>query len=110
MPRLGGVCHFPLLIVAIGFDLVARLAISKPEIISQTVEQLRANPEIKRAIGSYVGFGYNEIELSQIKELPAHMAFTMYGNEAEISLSVLIDSSEQVFEIKEYRIDSLIKK
>jgi len=99
-----------LLIVAIGFELMIRWTTSKPEMIPQTIEQLRANPEIRRAIGNYEGFGYNKNELNQIKKLPSQMGFKLYGSEGEISLSVLIDSSDQVFEVKEYKIDTLMKK
>ncbi|MDF9801421.1 preprotein translocase subunit YajC [Catalinimonas alkaloidigena] len=95
---------------AIGFELIIRWTTSKPEIVTQTIEQLQANPEIRRTIGTYEGFGYNKNEIEEIKELPARIAFTLYGSEAEINLSVLIDSSANVFEIKDYKIDSLIKK
>ena len=99
-----------LFVGAIGFEIIINWTNSKPEIVTQTIEQLQANPEIRRTIGIYEGFGYNKNEIKEIKELPARIAFTLYGSEAEINLSVLVDSSANVFEIKNFKIDSLIKK
>ena len=74
----------------------------------QTVEQLKVNPEIKSEIGSFVGYGFNKNEIERIKEFPVTIDFTISGSDAEIHLSVLVDSSANIFEIKEYRVDTLI--
>lgn len=99
-----------LFIVAVGFNLLISWISSEPEIVTQTVEQLKVDPEIKRKIGSFKGYGYNKNEIKNIKKLPANIDFTLFGSEAEIHLSVMVDSSANIFEVKEYKVDNLIKE
>jgi hypothetical protein len=99
-----------LLIVTVGFGLLVNWTSSEPEIITQTVEQLKVDPEIKRKIGSFKGYGYNQNEIKSIKELPANIDFTLFGSDAEIHLSVLVDSSANIFEVKEYKVEDLAKE
>ena len=101
---------FVLFIVAVGFDLLVSWINSEPEIVTQTVEQLKVDPEIKRKIGSFKGYGYNKNEIKSIKELPAKIDFTLFGSEADIHLSVLVDSSANIFEVKEYKVEDLTKE
>ncbi|MGE0931782.1 hypothetical protein [Peijinzhouia sedimentorum] len=98
------------LIVAFGFNLLISWISSEPEIVIQTVEQLKVNPEIKRKIGSFKGYRYNKNEIESIKELPANIDFTLFGSEGEIHLSVMVDSSSNIFEVKKYAVDNLIKE
>lgn len=97
-----------LLILAIGFDFFIKWMQSTPEIITQTVEQLKVDPEIRREIGNYNGFGYNKNEIKNLEQLPAHFNLTLYGNKGEIQLSVLVDSLASIFEVKEYEVDTII--
>ena len=99
-----------LFVVAVGFNLLISWISSEPEIVTQTVEQLKVDPEIKRKIGSFKGYGYNKNEIKNIKELPANIDFTLFGSEAEIHLSVLVDSSANIFEVKEYKLEGLRKE
>ena len=99
-----------LFILAVGFELLINWISSEPEVVTQTVEQLKVDPEIKREIGSFVGYGYNKNVIKDIKEFPATIDFTLFGSEADIHLSVLVDSSANIFEVKEYKVDTLIKK
>lgn len=99
-----------LFIGAIIFELVINWMMAKPEVVTQTVEQLQAEPEIRRTIGKNVGFGYNKNEIKKIKEYPATVWLSLYGRKADIELSVLIDSSANVFEVKEYKVEKLTEK
>ncbi|RAI94034.1 hypothetical protein [Algoriphagus yeomjeoni] len=99
-----------LLILAFGSELLVSWISSEPKIVTQTIEQLKVNPKIKREIGSFIGYGYNKNEIIGIKEFPTSIDFTLFGSEAEIHLSVLVDSSANIFEVKEYKVDTLIKE
>lgn len=99
-----------LFIITVGFGLLVNWISSEPEIVTQTVEQLKVDPEINRKIGSFKGYGYNKNEIKRIKGLPAYIDFTLFGTEAEIHLSVLVDSSANVFEVKEYKVEGLAKR
>jgi hypothetical protein len=98
------------LIFAIGFELLIARIDPEPEIVTQTVEQLKVDAEIRRRLGSFVGYGYNKNEITAVSQLPATIDFTIFGSEAELRLSVLVDSSARVFEVKEYKIDSVLQK
>ncbi len=99
-----------LLILAVGFDLLISWISSDPEIVIETVEQLKVDPEIKRRIGAFKGYRYNKNEIESIKELPTNIDFTLFGSEGEIHLSVMVDSSLNIFEVKKYEVDNLIKE
>ena len=95
---------------AVAFSMIGMLLTDKPELVTQVVEQLQANPEIKRIIGKQQGYGYNENEIREIKEYPATVNLSLYGSMADMELSVLIDSSANVFEVKEYKVEKLTEK
>ena len=99
-----------LFIGAVIFELAIDWMWAKPEVVTQTLEQLQADPEIRRTIGKSTGYGYNENEIKEIKEYPATVLFTLYGSKADVELSVLIDSSANVFEVKEYKVEKLTEK
>ncbi|GEO03116.1 hypothetical protein AAE02nite_07800 [Adhaeribacter aerolatus] len=99
-----------LLVAAIVFELAIDWMMAKPEVVTQTVEQLQADPEIRRTIGKSTGFGYNQNEISKIEKYPATVQFSLYGSKADVELSVLIDSSANVFEVKEYKVEKLTEK
>lgn len=94
----------------VAFTAIGMLLMSEPELVTQAVEQLQANPEIKRAIGKHEGYGYNKNEIKEIKKYPATIDLSLYGSKADMELTVLIDSSANVFEVKEYKIGKLTQK
>jgi hypothetical protein len=95
---------------AIIFEIITKYVMAEPEIVTQTIEQLQLNPEIKRTIGKYQGYGYNKNEIREINEYPATVDFSLYGSKADIELSVLVDSSSNLFEVKEYKVEKLTEK
>ncbi|WP_425638471.1 hypothetical protein ACPUEN_03410 [Algoriphagus yeomjeoni] len=99
-----------LLILAFGSELLVNWISLEPEVVTQTIEQLKVNPKIKKEIGSFIGYGYNKNEITKIKEFPTSINFTLFGSTAKIHLSVLVDSSANIFEVKEYKVDTLIKE
>lgn len=99
-----------LFVGAVLFQVIVNYLMAEPELVTQTVEQLKADPEIKKAIGKQQGYGYNKNELKGIKEYPATFDFSLYGSKADMELTVLVDSSANVFEVKEYKVEKLTEK
>lgn len=99
-----------LFVGAVVFQVIISYIMAEPELVTQTVEQLKANPEIKKAIGKQQGYGYNKNEIKEIKEYPATLDFSLYGSKADMELTVLVDSSANVFEVKEYKVEKLTEK
>lgn len=99
-----------LFVGAVAFTGIGMLLMSEPDLVTQTVEQLQANPEIKKAIGEQQGYGYNKNEIKEIKEYPATVDFSLYGSKADLELTILIDSSANVFEVKEYKVEKVTAK
>ena len=95
---------------AVVFEIIINYVMAEPELVTQTVEQLQASPEIKRAIGKQQGYGYNKNEIKEIKEYPATVDFSLYGSKADMELTVLIDSSANVFEVKDYKVEKVTEK
>lgn len=99
-----------LFVGAVAFTAIGMLFMSEPDLVSQTVEQLQANPEIQSAIGKQQGYGYNKNEIKEIKQYPATVDFSLYGSKADMELTVLIDSSANAFEVKEYKVEKVTEK
>jgi hypothetical protein len=94
--------------LAIGFEILINWMQSTPPIVAQTVEQLKVDPKIRREIGDYNGFGYNKNDIKNLNKLPANLNLTLYGNKGEIQLSVLVDSLADIYEVKDYKVDTII--
>jgi hypothetical protein len=99
-----------LFVGAVAFTAIWMLFMSEPYLVSQTLEQLQANPEIQRTIGKQQGYGYNKNEIKEIKQYPATVNFSLYGSKADMELTVLIDSSANAFEVKKYEVEKVTEK
>lgn len=99
-----------LFVGAVAFTAIGMLLMSEPELVTQTVEQLQANPGIQRTIGEQNGYGYNKYEIKEIKQYPATVDISLYGSKADMELTVLIDSSANVFKVKEYKVEKVTEK
>lgn len=99
-----------LFVGAVAFTAVGMLLMIEPKLVTQAVEQLQANPNIKKVIGKQQGYGYNKNEIVKIKEYPATVGFSLYGSKADVELTVLIDSSANVYEVKDYNVEKVTEK
>jgi hypothetical protein len=94
---------------AVAMNLVITFLNVQPDVVTQTIEQLKANPEIKRTIGKQTGYTFNSRHIDSIRQYPAVINITLHGTKAEVDLSVIVDSSANIFEVKEYKIEQLIE-
>jgi len=94
---------------AVEMNLVVTFLSAQPDVITQTIEQLKANPEIKRTIGKQTGYTFNSHHIDSIRQYPAVINVTLHGTKADVDLSVIVDSSANIFEVKGYKVEQLIK-
>lgn len=91
-------------ILAVGFEFLGRVLINEPKIITATIEQLKANAEIRREIGTISGYSYNKNEILKTTEYPKEIICELFGSKGEVLAIVKVDSAEGVFEVINFEI------